>query len=231
MGRASVTSAVLLLSARTHGWGADYAGFFHATDWAGGVTTEQGGVKMPSGDAVPETLRADTCYEDAKCEAFGGYVSTDGTYYRTLDYTSDYDMYIAINASAIAGYASCDVVRYGCTASAKWLHCTLDLFNQVLASFNLPPDQVHSACVQNPQCVAFRVKNDGTAGDLFKNTGSNAPGWFLVSSLKGERRRSSTLPSFQNRSTEWTPRATRWHRVCARACARDAPRGGNLRGG
>ena len=64
----------------------------------------------------------------------------------------------------------------------------------VIGTFALPPDIIHSTCAKNPQCVGFRVKNDGTHGDLFERApeGASAPGWFSLPSNRSAPRTAQT---------------------------------------
>jgi len=162
-------------------WNAEYAGFVHFRDWNLDVNVLQGGVKLPDGAQLPSGLSKDYCALDSACNAFGGFAA-DGRYFRQMISNSSTDVYLANDSSVLAGKAICSIEPAGCGSNQKWLACANDFVggNNIIGTFALPPDVIHSSCLSNPDCIGFRVTNTGASGTLLKDGGGNAPGWFAL---------------------------------------------------
>lgn len=174
-------SSMLLIFA----WPTDYPGFVHFHDWDGGFVDLQQALKLPDGSQLPVGLSKDYCALDSICDTFGGYAQ-DGRYIRQMNVNQSTDMYLAFNSSVIAGTAICKMEGPGCGTQDTWLACENDCFTP-LTTFALPPDLLHSSCVENPSCIGFLVFNDGTHGTLFAKSGA-AAGWFSLPTGKQSKR-------------------------------------------
>ena len=178
--------AAILLSPLA--WYAEYPGFEHFHNWDGwvndlvmkdnvGVSHNTSYNRLPDGAKFSMNISKDLCAVDTVCDSVGD----GGDYFRQMKATSVYDLYLATNASAILASPMChleDGGRY--TPSTKWLCCDNDdIIDGILSSFALPPDLIHTSCTSDPDCVSFRVKNDGSGGDLLKKI-DHEPGCFLI---------------------------------------------------
>ncbi len=96
-----------------------------------------------------------------------------------MNENAGYDLYLAYNSTVLPG-AFCHLENGGLyQPSSVWICCDNDWIDGIAGTFALPPDLIHSSCLGNPSCVGFRVKNDGTAGDLFKHA-THSPGCFQI---------------------------------------------------
>jgi hypothetical protein len=172
-----------------------YQGFQHFPKWDG--TCANGvEIKMPfsgqSDNVWPQLgVWLDLCAADPKCDQVGGiYGAHDNGYFahfRQRNYTTEYDTFLAVEGEpGTAPDAFCSVEAGGGNSpDTKWLHCDLDYVPSALIinTFALPPNLIHSTCLQTPNCTGFRIKNDGSAGDIFgtRPAGSGASqGWFKL---------------------------------------------------
>lgn len=172
----------LTLLPATLAWDTEYAGFVHFRNWDGAVQDLQSGVKLPDGQQLPSKLSKDYCALDSVCNTFGG-SSSDGRYFRKMNVNTSTDVYLANDSSVLKGSAICSNDSSGCDSTQTWLMCENDQYNaygtNIIGSFALPPDLIHSSCQNNALCVGFRVSNDGTFGTLLKKGGASA-GWFAL---------------------------------------------------
>lgn len=164
-------------------WNAEFPGFIHFRNWDGNVDQlGNSSILLPSGDVMPGSLALDVCASDRACTSVGW----GGQSFRTMRYDSTKDVYLA-NSSAIVPGSFCSIESGGCLQpSRSWLHCGNDFFNDVnlLAKFDLPPEVLHTSCVDNPACVGFIVDNAGTRGSLYQK-GALAEGWFTIPAIDG----------------------------------------------
>jgi hypothetical protein len=133
---------------------------------------------LPVGDAK------DICCPDTQCQSFGG---ARHTYFRALNSTSEFGIFLGlVGSSHTAPDALCSVQGGGGNfPDQKWLSCANDFDNTrgnlsryILNTYQLPPDQIHTECLQNPKCIGFRIKNDRSSGDLLRRVTADSPGWF-----------------------------------------------------
>jgi len=66
-----------------------------------------------------------------------------------------------------------------CASSPEYIVCVDDYIVQTVASYNLPPEQIASACMRNPSCIGFSVLNDRSAGTLYSYQTSDSGPAFL----------------------------------------------------
>jgi len=156
------TSANSLIHSHFKNWNG------HSTDMAG---FDQ--LKLSDGTNWPDALAKDFCSTDPKCDAFVPVYNSDHTVMRTMDVDADHDIYLNIDAAVIKGD------KAFCVVDGAWLNCQNNVLN-ILGSFDLPPDLVSCACTSNPECLGFSVKNDGTAGSLFKLGAGSSKGFFKL---------------------------------------------------
>jgi hypothetical protein len=153
----------------------EFAGFSHFKGWDGDL------VPLPwdtTGMSFGTPTRKGLCNAETACHTFtpravGGF--------RSMPSETGYDTYLAWNKTAAPG-AACEIQSGGCTDPAsKWLSCPGgDWFNsRIIATYILPPEQLHEACVNNKECLGFRARENRTAGDLFGNN-HPVPGWFRL---------------------------------------------------
>jgi hypothetical protein len=149
----------------------EYPGFQHFRNWNGRYGPKFVTVKMPISNAttLPLALSKDLCAADTRCGIFSG------PWFRAFNVTPDYDMFLGIQGqTGTAPAASCDVVNGGGNfPNIKWLTCSDDLNGcgdlgpcYFLDTYQLPPDQIHKECLNNPACFGFRVNNDRQSGDI-----------------------------------------------------------------
>jgi len=182
---------MLVLLLGLSAWNAEYPGFIHYTSWAAAAYTAMpsdicppglGGnlCHMPDGTSqLPVDVSKDLCALDSKCEMFRNW--DDGTTFRSFNNNASYDTYLALNSSLIAGSAICRIVSGGKNSLINtYLQCDTECLDRVLATYASPPDLIHNSCVKNPACIGFRVKNDGSSGDLLKVSECLASGWFAM---------------------------------------------------
>jgi len=161
-------------------WNAEYAGFvhFHNWDFRANDISSTSHMALPSGGLFPANLAAAICTADSACNSFDIEPDLGQNAFRTMNFNQSMDMYLA-NDTAIVPASYCKV-------ESLWLACDNDGYfqaGQVIASFALPPDLVHSSCVQNPHCVGFTVSNLGTYGTLFQRGDANFhKGYFALPS-------------------------------------------------
>jgi len=169
-------------------WYTEYPGFVHFHNWAGSldIKSHEYEILLSDGSLPPITSAKDICATDPGCDR----ITWGGKRFGLISYNSSFDMYIANTSSVLKTQAVCHMDSPGCSSPAQdWLACSIDWFDgefrpdQSIGTFALPPDLTHSTCIGNPECVAFRVKNDGTSGTTMRNTpGHLNPGWFALPS-------------------------------------------------
>jgi len=181
---------VLVFAARSYALSKEYDGFVHISAWHGGVT-ELDWFKDPNAEVLTWDfgLRQDLCSSSLSCNALW---SQAFKLVRFRNRTTDpnYDIYLGVNATVLPAKI-CSLDRGAKTTTQRyfpddvWVLCrTADHFDDMdtfLASFNLPPHLIHNACLENPQCIGFRIKNDLTSGDLLKAPPSQSVGSFRLS--------------------------------------------------
>ena len=142
---------------------------------------------------MPENVAKYFCDNDAECDNFGGHLQStgltnDGIVLRSRPKTPAYDTYIGTNKSIIPN-AQCHLEEGACVASHMWLVCDMGVFGgndvypcaeNIIGSYPLPADAIHNKCLGTPGCVGFRVKKDGSSGDLFGNVTCKSPGYFAL---------------------------------------------------
>lgn len=161
-------------------WNAEYPGFVHIRNWSV-MLEDLPWFAMTDGTAPPLQLVKDYCADDPQCGSFGCH-DTNRYCLRKMVFDSTYDVYLAVNASAVAAPIICRFDTAGCgSPTQQWLSCDRDFgTNPLYNPYNLPPDVIHSTCISNPQCIGFRVANDGSRGDLIKDEGHDLAGWFAL---------------------------------------------------
>jgi hypothetical protein len=160
----------------------EYPGFVHIRAWRGNVTDLKWFSMQPAylgaDDAWVVALAKDLCSSSPSCNALW-WQSKKFMEFRNRVVDPDYDIYLGVNTSVLpstmcqfqshAGQG--DQQKY--SPQDTWVSCyNADHFggtDTTLLSFNLPPDLIHSACLKNPKCIGFRVKNDQGSGDLLRN--------------------------------------------------------------
>jgi hypothetical protein len=81
-----------------------------------------------------------------------------------------------------ATFATGTETRLSNMPTVQYLACANDwgsvgeISRCILSTYPLPPDQIHSACMQNPKCIGFRIKNDRSSGDILGQN-IDSPGW------------------------------------------------------
>jgi hypothetical protein len=162
----------------------EYPGFLHFPGWPTGWNPFGGPgtpPKLPSGGDVSLEIAKDICVQDPQCNALWGCSNsaTAGFGIRKVD--SDFDAFIAVNATSGVSKVPCYVEGGGGNyPSARFLVCPhADVFD-VIASFQLPPDLIVKSCQQNPKCQAFLIKNDMSQGTLLGTlqTSGRGTGYF-----------------------------------------------------
>lgn len=167
----------------------EYNGFVHISAWKGGVT-ELDWFKDPNAEVLTWNfgLRQDLCSSSLSCNALW---SQADKLVRFRNRTTDpnYDIYLGVDATVLP--AKICVLHRGAATQQHyfpddvWVLCHnadhFDGMDTFLASFNLPPHLIHNACLENPQCIGFRIKNDLTSGDLLKAPPSQSVGSFRLS--------------------------------------------------
>jgi hypothetical protein len=198
----SRTTALLLLAVSAAAIDTDFPGFVHFKNWAGGMGAqstlplkEDHNLPKSTTSPVPQNIAKDLCAADPKCTAFNIYAwfsnfdNADGSTNTT------YDMFLGIKgAENPAPAAFCTVEEgHGDYMNQKWLSCNncfgylsevVDIGSHHLVTFPAPPFVIHTACLNNPKCVGFRIKNDQTSGDLLQ-ANTNDPGWFKLPASDG----------------------------------------------
>ena len=165
-------------------WYAEYPGFAHFLNWDGKLYDlafkgdkfphNDTANYLPGGAIMPMNIAKDLCALDSVCDSAGA----SGKIFRQMNKTTVYDMYLTINASVIMGTPMCHNEDGGLyQPSTKWVCCDNDIIDGILTTFALPPNLLHTSCTTNPDCVGFRVKNDGSGGDLIRQT-VHSPGCF-----------------------------------------------------
>jgi hypothetical protein len=168
----------------------DFPGFAHYKTWQGwfaGPSTRNPPLYRETpinyrftyaDQTVPSVaVRKDICSSDAHCVANG---CRGACYFNTSAFqNSTYDTYLGIKGVDNSTHGSvCTVEDGGANKpDVKYLGCATD-FNtgteagfrdmNLLNTYQLPPELIHRACMANPSCIGFRVKNDRSSGDLFR---------------------------------------------------------------
>jgi hypothetical protein len=78
----------------------------------------------------------------------------------------------------------------GNSPNVKWLRCECDFKfggppfvdpDLIKNHYNSPPQVIYKACLDEPACVGFRLKNDGSGGDILQAYGpADADGLFKM---------------------------------------------------
>jgi hypothetical protein len=174
----------------------NWDGFVHFKNWNGAVPTNvPENQPFTTGAGFPINIRKDMCAADSACKAMSGSsVPNFGTFLDVGGVTNTtYDMFLGTKANEhnlqYAPAAMCTVESGGGNLpDVKWLACANDFDfggthgidpSHILVSYNIPPEQIHTACLQNPKCVGFRLKNDASGGDILGRNG-NSHGWFKM---------------------------------------------------
>jgi hypothetical protein len=154
----------------------EYPGFRRFPNWAGDVY-RLGSVLMTDGNPYPKAVLQDMCASDPKCDS----VSTFDRTFHNYIFNTTWETHLAYNTSVLP-QALCAPTTGGCATqtTTSWLGCAFDTLamytsdgkafadcDSIIASYALPPDIIHSECLQNANCIGFRLKQDRTAGELF----------------------------------------------------------------
>jgi hypothetical protein len=180
----------------------EFAGFAHFKNWhgyfAGDLQNPQRPLgndhylfRYPSGHSPPVGVRKDICSNDPECVGNGGGGAPGECYFNTSAFQdTTYDTYLGIkdvNGSVPAAF--CTVEGGGPNSPAvHYLACANDFnhgadgfaANHILNTFALPPDLIHSTCMENPKCIGFRVANNQSTGDILGGWDLEAPAWFKL---------------------------------------------------
>jgi hypothetical protein len=95
---------------------------------------------------------------------------------------TSYDMFLGIKGEPKTAPAALCTMEDGGGNSpdVKWLRCPgfghmgqqPGLKPQNIKNhFDIPPQQMYVACLQEPDCIGFRLKNDGSGGDTLQSDG------------------------------------------------------------
>jgi hypothetical protein len=95
---------------------------------------------------------------------------------------TSYDMFLGIKGEPKTAPAAFCVVESGGGNSpdVKWLHCGANFCfgcapelapNYFKNHFDIPPQMIYRACLRDSDCIGFRIKNDGSGGDILQCTG------------------------------------------------------------
>ena len=178
------TSMLFFFSAAS-AWNAEYPGFIHVRNWAGTSKTVKH-VVMPSGNPMPAEVAMGLCAAEPATTSIGW----NGQNFRVHSADASQDTYIATNKSIVPAAVCQPEPHAPCTApNSTWITCKNtdwcdDMQNALIATFQLPPDDIHTSCLKNPECVAFTVKNDGSAGSLIKgDDGCDSQSWYDISKM------------------------------------------------
>jgi hypothetical protein len=179
--------AFLVLVQGTSGLDIEFKGFKHFYHWDGhrGPPNDIGSTGVsehkPFSKATFDTnVMKDICASDVQCDFFGG---SGGDYFFQYNHTTEYDIFLGIKGQVgTAPAAFCTVQPGGGNyPSTQWLACPVDELGSgnIINTFPLPPDLIHSTCLKTPQCAGFRLKNDGSSGDIFGAVTACAGYWKL----------------------------------------------------
>jgi hypothetical protein len=169
MAMTSLASALLLTLAVgavaiDNNWG----GFVHFKNWKGCVPNCVK-FKQPFQEAgFSLSILKGMCAVDSECKeiseallSFGNFLDVGGATNTT------YDMFLGIKGHADAAPAAFCTVESGSgnTPSVNWLACDNDFDfglpdlgpTHILDTYNIPPEQMHTACLQNPKCQVRRL--------------------------------------------------------------------------
>merc|ERR1711998_420661 len=156
----------------------EYPGFHHFKGWYGFLAWDYHSYNLPG---ITTSIAKDLCAVDANCTAlaclaqpckgFPAYPEPPNT---------AYDVFLGIKGqNGTAPAAECAVESGGANVpTQKYLHCATDGWT-IKNTYALPPDLIHSGCMQMPECVGFRIKNDEGSGDIFV-AGPNGAGVFKI---------------------------------------------------
>jgi hypothetical protein len=151
-------------------------------------------LSLSNGQLIPPNVAKYFCDNDPDCDNFGGWAAPNdtaksGIVLRSRPKAPEFDTYIGTNKSIVPN-AQCHLEEGACIASHMWLACDVDVFayndvyqdcaQNIIASYPLPADDIHMKCLAAPECIGFRVKKDGSSGDLFANVTCKSPGYFAL---------------------------------------------------
>jgi hypothetical protein len=162
----------------------EYPGFIHFRNWDAiinvGASTD---LSRPDGGQIAMDIGKDIVTQDRQANVmFGiGWQGLSRIHFGPRVYNSDFDTFVAFNDTAGVSQVVCHVEGGGGNyPGSRFLACpNADTFD-VIATFQLPPDLIVKSCQQNPQCYAFRIKNDMTQGSLLGRNVPRATGYFLI---------------------------------------------------
>ena len=161
----------------------DYAGFVHFYKWSGDTTTIAA-FTMPDGRPWAPDFAKDICSADTKCQV-AGYGGRD---FNSLNVDEGHDVFLAYNATIVRS-AICTIEQGGTYfPSTEYLSCVNDFPNldpYIANTYALPPDVIHTTCLDDPACIGFRVKNDLSSGDILHRY-VDYPGLFRLSPTKDD---------------------------------------------
>jgi len=175
---------MLLMLFAVVSWDQEYAGFVHFRNWDGtGWPGVQKDFSLP-GPAYPTAVAMDVCASAPNCNRFST-TNTYGTNFGHFVNNDSFDVYIAVNTSIVPAAICYIATVAGCSTEKQWLHCATEGIDDQspttqLNHFALPPDLIHSSCLANKECLAFRVNNDGGSGTLYKRGGWQSDGYFMI---------------------------------------------------
>jgi hypothetical protein len=145
-----------------------------------------------SAHVLPIGVSKDISYPDTQCQSFGG---DEHTYFRTLNSTSEYDIFLGlVGANHTAPDPLCSVqcgrrrrqfsipemASVRATIFPVMLSIQVSSIATSLTHISCPRTTViHTECLENPKCIGFRIKNDRSSGDLLRRT-VDVRGWFQL---------------------------------------------------
>ena len=162
----------------------EYPGFIHFRNWDAiinvGASTD---LSRPDGGQIALNIGKDIVTQDRQANAMWGvgWQGSSGINFGPRNQNSDFDMFVAFNDTAGVSQVVCHVEGGGGNyPGSRFLACpNADTFD-VIATFQLPPDLIVKSCQQNPQCYAFRIKNDMTQGSLLGRIVPHGTGYFQI---------------------------------------------------
>ena len=175
------TIPALIALGGAHAWDAEYDGFYHWKIWNGGHAVSDSTIlheKLQfTNGKLPLDVSLDWCAAEPECEFITYTSSTDNPKdMRRMDRVdTNWDTYVSYLDSAVplASSALCQKVddKGPGSQDVNWLKCKNDMCGDSqneYATFDLPPDLIHSSCVADKKCIGFKVNPEGTRGVLFQ---------------------------------------------------------------
>jgi hypothetical protein len=169
----------------------NWDGFVHFKNWKGCVPNNDVLKRPFQGTGFPISIAKDICAIDVDCKAISKGGPAFGTFLEGGVTNTTYDMFLGIKGHASTSPAAFCTIESGGgnLPNVNWLGCENDFKfggglhdiepDHILNTYSIPPDQIHSACLKNPKCVGFRIRNDASGGDILGKN-ANLPGWFLM---------------------------------------------------